>query len=74
MTTPTVLVATWGDGLFVAGGEARGHELGDQSVRALAPDRHGGALAIVNGRSLRRRSPGGAWSIIATTEIGRAHV
>jgi hypothetical protein len=68
LTTPTVLVATWRDGLFVGGGETPGHELGDQSVRALVPDGHGGALAIVNGRSLRRRSPSGVWSTIATTE------
>jgi hypothetical protein len=68
VTTPTVLVATWRNGLFVVGGEIRGHELDDQSVRTLAPDGHGGALAIVNGRSLRRRSPGGVWSTIATTE------
>jgi hypothetical protein len=61
-------VATWRDGLFVVGGEIRGHELDDHSVRALASDGHGGALAIVNGRSLRRRSPGGVWSTIATTE------
>lgn len=66
MTTPTVLVATWRDGLFVVGGETPGHELGDQSVRARTPDGHGGALAIVNGRS--RRSPGDVWSTIATTE------
>jgi hypothetical protein len=63
-----VLVSTWRDGLFVVGGEIRGHELDDQSVRALAPDGHGGALAIVNGRSLRRRSAGGVWSTLATTE------
>jgi len=63
-----VLLATWRDGLFVVVGGIRGHELDDQSVRALAPDGHGGALAIVNGRSLRRRSPGGVWSTIATTE------
>jgi putative ABC transport system permease protein len=36
VVTPTVLVATWRDGLFVAGGETPGHELGDQSVKALA--------------------------------------
>ena len=68
MTVPTVLVATWSDGLFVAGGETPRHELDDQSVRALAPDGLGGALAIVNGHSLRRRSAGGVWSTIATTE------
>src|SRR6188472_3125959 len=71
-TTPTVLVATWRDGLFVFGGETPGHELGDQSVRALAPDGHGGALAIVNGRSLRRRAPDGVWSTVATTEFDLA--
>ena len=63
-----MLVATWRDGLFVVGGETPGHELGDQSVRALAPDGHGGALAIVNGHSLRRRCPRGEWSTIAMTE------
>ena len=70
--TATVLVATWRDGLFVVGGETPGHELGDQSVRALAPDGHGGALGIVNGRSLRRRAPDGMWSTIATTKFDLA--
>ena len=72
VTTPTVLVATWRDGLFVVGGETSDQELGNQSVRALAPDGHGGALAIVNGRSLRRRAPDGVWSTIATTEFDLA--
>jgi hypothetical protein len=67
-----VLVATWRDGLFIGGGETPGHELAHQSVRALAPDGNGGALAIVNGRSLRRRAPDGAWSTIATTEFDLA--
>ena len=70
--TPTVLVATWRDGLFVVGGEPPGHELGDQSLRALAPDGYGGAFAIVNGGSLRRRAPDGVWSTIATTEFDLA--
>ena len=64
-----VLVATWRDGLFVVSGETRGHELGTQSVRALAPDGQGGALAIVDGRSLRRRARDGVWSSLATTEM-----
>jgi hypothetical protein len=64
-----VLVATWRDGLFVIAGETPSHELGNQSVSALTPDGHGGALAVVNGRSLRRRTPGGLWSTIAATEF-----
>jgi hypothetical protein len=67
-----VLVATWGDGLFVVGGETLGEELAHQSVRALVPDGHGGALAIVDGRSLRRRAPDGVWSTIATTAFDLA--
>jgi hypothetical protein len=67
-----VLVATWRDGLFVVAGEACQHELRDQSVRALAPDRQGGALAIVNGHALRRRAPDGVWSTVATTEMDLA--
>jgi hypothetical protein len=65
-------VATWRGGLFVVGGETPGQELAHQSVRALAPDGRGGALAIVNGRSLRRRAPDGLWSTIATTEFDLA--
>ena len=65
---PSVLVATWLDGLFVVAGETLDQELHNQSVRALTPDGHGGALAIVNGHSLRRRAPDGSWSTVATTE------
>jgi len=72
VTTPTALVATWRDGLFVVGGETSAQELVHQSVRALAPDGHGWALAIVNGRSLRRRAPDGVWSTVATTEFDLA--
>ena len=72
MTTPTMLVATWRDGLFVVSGETRDQEVGAQSVRGLAPDGQGGALAIVNGRSLRRRAAGGVWSTLATTEMDLA--
>lgn len=65
--TPTVLVATWRDGLFVVDGGTRHHELAHRSVRSLVRDGNGGALAIVDGSSLRRRSADGAWSTIATT-------
>jgi hypothetical protein len=68
---PTVLVATWGDGLFVVG-ETSAQELVRHLVRALAADGHGGALAIVNGHSLRRRARGGVWSTIATTQLDLA--
>src|ERR1700690_3015488 len=69
MTTSTVLVATWSDGLFVLSGGKRGQELAHRSVRALAPDGKGGALAIVDGRSLHRRAPDGVWSTIFTAEF-----
>lgn len=72
MTIPAVLVATWRDGLFVVAGETPHQELGNLSVRALATDEHGRALAIVNGRSLRRRAPDGVWNTIANTELDLA--
>lgn len=72
MTIPTVLVATWRDGLFVVAGEARHQELGNQSVRSLTHDGDGGAFAVVDGRSLCRRAPGGVWRTIATTELDLA--
>jgi hypothetical protein len=67
-----VLVATWRDGLFVIAGDTLDEELRNQSVRALAPDGGGGALAIVNGHTLHRRAPGGVWSAIATTDLDLA--
>lgn len=69
MTSPTVFVGTWRDGLFVVAGETVNQEFRQQSVRALTHDGHGGALAIVDGHSLRRRAPDGAWSTIATTKL-----
>ena len=72
MTIPKILAATWSDGLFVFDGETRRHELAGQAVTALATDRNGGALAIVDGHSLCRRTGEGAWSTIATSHLGLA--
>jgi hypothetical protein len=69
VTTPTVLVATWGDGLYVVAEPTRDQELAGQSIRALAPDGRGGALAIVGGRSIRRRDPAGVWVTLAVSEL-----
>jgi hypothetical protein len=51
--------------MFVFKGDAVHHELPGQVVRGLASDRHGGALAIIDGNSLRRRTPQGDWNTIA---------
>ena len=69
MTQPTILVATWGDGLFAVTGEGRTQEIADHPVRGLAADGRGGALAIVGRHSLRRRVPGGEWTTVATSEF-----
>ena len=68
----TTLVSTWSDGLFVLAGEHRHQEFAGQPVRALASDGRGGALAIVNGHSLKYRTPDGVWSTIADTEFDLA--
>jgi hypothetical protein len=69
VTKPTILVATWGDGLFAVTGDARTQEIANQPVRGLTPDGRGGALAIVGQHSLRRRAPNGEWATIATSEF-----
>lgn len=69
MTNPTILVATWAEGLFAVSGDGNTREIANRPVRGLAPDGLGGALAIVDGHSLRRRGPGGAWATVATSEI-----
>jgi hypothetical protein len=69
MAQPTILVATWSDGLFAITSSERTPELPGQPVRGLAPDGRGGALAIVAQHSLRRRSPSGEWATVATSEL-----
>jgi hypothetical protein len=69
VTKPTILVATWGDGLFAVTGDERTQEIANQPVRGLAPDGRSGALAIVGGHSLRRRAPTGEWAAIATSDF-----
>ena len=69
MTRPTVLVATWSDGLFAITGDDITHEISNQSVRGLTRDGRGGAFAIVGAHSLRRRAFGGEWSAIADSEF-----
>ncbi len=69
MTKPTILVATWGDGLFAVTGDGHTQEIANQPVRGLAPDGRGGALAIVARHSLLRRAPTGEWAAVATSEF-----
>ena len=72
MKTSTVLVSTWGDGLFVVTGRRKRQEFPKQAVRGLAPDGRGGALFIVGGHSLCRRTSDGAFSTLVTSEIDLA--
>jgi hypothetical protein len=65
-TAPIVLVATWRDGIFVVSERASTHELPGRSVRHLTADGRGGALAVVDGQALQRRSRDGAWSAVAS--------
>jgi hypothetical protein len=69
VTKPTILVATWGDGLFAVAGDGSTQEIANQPVRGLAPDGRGGALAIVGRHSLRRRAASGEWATVATSEF-----
>lgn len=69
MATPSILVATWGNGLFSVTGETVHQELADRSVRSLAADGHGRVLAIVGRHSLFRRSSDGEWAEIAQSEF-----
>jgi hypothetical protein len=67
-----VLVATWAGGLFVVSEGAPQQELAGHSVRALVSDGDGGALAIVDGCALCRRTSAGVWSTIITAEMNLA--
>jgi hypothetical protein len=69
VTKPTILVATSGDGLFAVTGDGHTQEIAKQPVRGLAPDGRGGALAIVDRLSLRRRARSGDWATVAASEF-----
>jgi hypothetical protein len=69
VTKSTILVATWGDGVFAVTGNGRTQEIAGQPIRGLAPDGRGGALAIVDRHSLRRREAGGEWATVASSEF-----
>jgi hypothetical protein len=69
MPTRSILVATWGNGLFSVTGKTVHQELADQSVRSLVADGHGRVLAIVGRHSLCRRSSDGEWTEIAKSEF-----
>ncbi len=69
MPTPSILVATWDNGLFSVTGKTVRQELINQSVRSLVADGRGGVLAIVGRHSLLRRSSDGEWTAIAKSEF-----
>jgi hypothetical protein len=69
MPIPSILVATWCNGLFSVTGTRVHHELADQSVCSLVTDGRGGVLAIVDRHSLCRRSADGEWTEIAKSEF-----
>ena len=69
MPTPSILVATWDNGLFSVTGKMVHQELADQSVRSLVADGRGRVLAIVGGHALCRRSFDGEWTAITKSEF-----
>jgi len=69
MPTSSILVATWGDGLFSVTEKRVRQEIAEQSVRSLVADGDGRVLAIVGGHSLCRRSPDGEWTELARSEF-----
>lgn len=56
--------------MFVLAPDGRAHELRRHRVASLARDGRSGAIAVVDGMALMRRSPGGVWSELATSELG----
>jgi hypothetical protein len=63
-----VLVSTWRDGIFAVAVGGCEHELAGCSVQALVADGRGGALAVVDGQTLRRRTSDGGWTTLATAD------
>jgi hypothetical protein len=69
MPTPSILVATWDNGLYCVTGNKVHQELADQPVRGLVADGQGRVLAIAGRHSVCRRSADGEWTEIANSEF-----
>lgn len=69
MPIPSLLIATWENGLFSVAGNVVRQELAGRPVRGLTADRCGGALAIIGGHSLCRRSADGEWTEVAQSGL-----
>jgi hypothetical protein len=69
MTTPTILVSTWGQGLFRVATDGVHSERTPEPVRYLTTDGHGGTLAILGSGSLARRTPAGEWHNLASSDL-----
>ncbi len=68
MPGPSILVATWENGLFRVADGAVHREIADHQVRSLTAGPLGSTLAIVDGHSLYRRSLDGEWTEVAASE------
>lgn len=66
----SILISSWSDGLVALSPDGEAHELRGRRVSSLVPDGRSGAIAVVDGTALMRRSPGGVWSELATSELG----
>ncbi len=65
MKSPTILWATWSDGLFAFSGDGPRHHVPNVSVRGLAADGSGGVFAIVGRHSLSRYTCDGTLTALA---------
>jgi len=72
MPTPTVLIATWRDGLFTITGDSIRHEFAGRTLCGLTRARDGGALAILDRHSVGRLTRAGEWQLVA--EVDRSLV
>jgi len=66
----SILISSWSDGVVTLSPDGRTHELGGRRVSSLVAHGRSGALAVVDGRAIMRRSPEGRWTESATSELG----
>lgn len=70
MSSSSVLISSWSDGVVALSPDGRGHELPGRRVSSLVPDGPSGVIAVVDGAAVMRRSPAGEWSELATSKLG----
>lgn len=70
MSSRSILISSWSDGVVAISSDGPRRELPGRTVSSLVPDGRFGAIAVVDGSAVMRRSVEGEWTDLMTSDHG----